>query len=87
MGLQTKVDELLELRKEPSGLRYYLAGEPVHAGDLLEILLDDGSWALGRYEWNYQNGQWPWFYVDTDSGSMIDLNPERSRLRWPQKNL
>ena len=87
--------ELLELRAElgrsfyiegklvPGGLRYYLAEKPIHAGEMLEMLLDDGSWALGRFEWTYRKEEWPWFYVDTESGDTIDLNPERSRLRWP----
>ena len=44
--------DLLELQVEAGGLRYYLSGKPIHAGELLELLLDDGRWVLGRYEWN-----------------------------------
>jgi hypothetical protein len=47
MGTEVDTGELLF-----EGLRYYLAGEGVHVGDLLELKLDDRSWALGRYEWN-----------------------------------
>lgn len=43
------------------GRRYYLAEMPIHAGELLELLLDDGLWALGRFEWNYQKEDRPWF--------------------------
>jgi hypothetical protein len=99
MGAEIAKGELLELRTElggsfyiagmpvPGGLRYYLAGKPIHAGEMLEMLLDDGSWALGRFEWNYRKEEWPWFYVDTESGDTIDLNPECSRLRWPDRSL
>jgi len=38
--------ELLELRQESGGIRHYLLGSPIHAGDLLVLLLDDGSGAL-----------------------------------------
>ena len=30
--------------------RHYLAGIPVHCGEMLEIYAD-GDWILGRYEW------------------------------------
>jgi len=40
----------LELRREPSGLRHYLDGEPVHCGTGLELLLADGRWMSARYE-------------------------------------
>jgi hypothetical protein len=32
-----------ELNQELGGPRFYLAGEPLHAGELLEMLTDDGS--------------------------------------------
>ena len=41
--------ERLELKQESGGLRHYLAGEPVHAGALLEFQREDGSWMLARY--------------------------------------
>jgi hypothetical protein len=46
------------LRHDPAGPRYYLADEPLHAGDMLELLTDDGSWVTGRYEyyWDRKNG-------------------------------
>jgi len=87
MATETAAGELLELRTEAGGLRYYLQGNPIHAGELLELLLDDGSWALGRYEWNYRKEEWPWFYVDTETGGTVDLNPEKSLLRWPERDL
>jgi hypothetical protein len=46
------------IRHDPDGPRYYLADEPLHAGDMLELLTDDGSWVTGRYEyyWDRKNG-------------------------------
>jgi hypothetical protein len=40
----------LELGDESGGLRHFLLGRAVHAGDGLELLLADGRWLLGRYE-------------------------------------
>lgn len=74
--------EALELRREAGGLRHYLDDEPLHAGELLELWLDDGSWALGRYEWTYREADPPLFFVDTETDSVITLRPG-ARLRWP----
>lgn len=59
----------LELRQEVSGMRYYVEGRGVHAGDILELRLFtegvDGApkWVSGRYEWNYQSGKMPTFHI------------------------
>ena len=79
------IGDHLELRVEAGGLRYYLAGKPIHAGGLLELLLDNGSWALGRFEWTYRKDDRPRFYVDTKSGDAFDLRPQSARLRWPKR--
>ncbi len=84
MATEIATGELLELRTEAGGLRYYLAGKPIHAGELRDLLLDDGSWALGRFEWNYRKEELPWLYVDTETGDAIELDPEKFRLRWPE---
>ena len=63
MATEIATGELLELRAEAGGLRYYLAGKSIHAGELLELLLDDGSWALGRFEWSYRKEDWPGFFL------------------------
>jgi hypothetical protein len=36
--------------REEGGFRHYLNGEPVHAGDTLELQLADRSWLRGRFE-------------------------------------
>jgi hypothetical protein len=40
----------LVLVDESGGLRHFLLGRPVHAGDGLELRLADGRWLPGRYE-------------------------------------
>lgn len=70
----------LELKNEGvDGFRHYLDGEPVHCGELLEVLADDGSWVRGRYEWNFRAGGDPCLCIDDDG---IFLK-ERHLLRWP----
>lgn len=85
MATEIETGELMELRTEAGGLRYCLSGKPIHAGELLELLLDDGAWALGRYEWNYRRDECPWFYLDNESGKVVDLNPSKAVLRWPER--
>lgn len=77
--------ERVELRVEAGRLRYYLAGKPIHAGDLLELRLDDGRWMLGRYEWNYRKEDWPWLYFENEAGTAVNVNPDIFLLRWPGK--
>lgn len=74
----------LELVREPSGLRHFLAGKPVHAGYILELQLEDG-WIRGRYEWSFQEGTLPLFYVALASGTgVVSFHPpEAARFRWP----
>jgi hypothetical protein len=40
----------LELRVSTGGQRYYLDGRPVHNGDIVELLLEDGKWLPLRLE-------------------------------------
>ena len=44
----------LILGRTEGGLRHFLDGRPVHAGGMLELLLDDGRWIRVRYEWSWQ---------------------------------
>lgn len=70
----------LELRDEGiSGLRHYLDGEPVHAGDSLELLTGDG-WRRGRYEWGFRWDGPPVLFWDDQRGVSIREDDE---LRWP----
>jgi hypothetical protein len=81
--------ELMELRTEAGGLRYYLSGKPILASDALELLLDNGTWALGHYQWNCRPDDWPClFYLDIEkrrpTGRATGLNPDKAVLRWPE---
>jgi hypothetical protein len=59
----TEREGKLEIREEAGGLRHYLGDEPIHAGDILELLLPDGIWLEGRYEWDFRRGGQPLFFV------------------------
>jgi hypothetical protein len=79
MGTVSGLGQRLELRREAGGLRHYLGGEPVHAGDLLE-LWRDGAWLTGRYEWNARQEPAPALYLSAERS--VGLTAE-DLLRWP----
>jgi len=75
------------------GRRHYLGGRPVHAGTALELLLADGHWLRGRYEWSFVPGELPTLHVwlggpaeaqrQGDVPSVAFTMPARAVLRWP----
>jgi len=69
----------LELQHESGGRRHYLNGEPVHAGEILEMYRD-GKWITGRYEWTFREDELPVFYVNEAGGYIIKSDDD---LRWP----
>ena len=76
----------LELVRESSGLRHVLTGQPVHAGDGLEIQFEAGVWLAGRYEWSFQEGTRPLLYLGLAGGSLACFEiPEAALLRWPSE--
>jgi hypothetical protein len=59
--------------------RHFLAGEPVHCGDFLE-LFENGEWIPGRYEWTCNPADRPTLhFVDR-----ILWIQEDFLLRWPE---
>lgn len=62
--------------------RYYLSGEGIRAGDLLEMKTHGGAWTLVRYEWNYRPDTKPRLY--RNEGAAFGL-PDQARFRWPQR--
>lgn len=76
----------LELRQEESGPRYYLQGQGIHAGDLLELRVYDGpaaetareKWIRGRYEWSYARADRPTFHTDLGCWQPV--------TEWDRKN-
>lgn len=74
------------LREELGGFRFYLEGEPIHAGDVIEIETGAG-WRRVRFEWSarrldnvalYDGGEDPAFSFHP---SMFTRAP----VRWPVK--
>jgi hypothetical protein len=59
--------------------RYYLDGEPVNCGTLLE-LFDAGDWSVGRFEWSGIPTDAPTFHIGE---RVIGLTRDRL-LRWPK---
>lgn len=84
----------LELVSEGAdGLRHSLAGRAVHAGDTLELKLSDGTWLLGRYEWDFHGDSLATFHVglagepvnsERDEGAIRIQN--WAILRWPPRS-
>lgn len=56
---------MLDVRMEPGGERLYVEGEPIHAGDALELRCPDGAWVRGRYEYQIDGRELRalWLYV------------------------
>lgn len=49
----------LQLRTFDGRSAYFLDGEPLRPGEPVELLLDDGRWLAGVYEWSGQAIRWP----------------------------
>jgi hypothetical protein len=50
---------LLELREVGDRAHYYLDGKQLDNGDPIELLLGDGTWLRGTYEWRGIPVVWP----------------------------
>lgn len=77
-----------ELRWELGGPRNYLDGKPMHAGEILEVELSDGSWTTARYEysWNKREGEFQAYFLISKAGSddeEVVLRAESIPCRWP----
>jgi hypothetical protein len=49
----------LELRGPEGNLHYFLDGLPLNNGEELELLLADGTWLRGHYQWSGNPARWP----------------------------
>ncbi len=58
--------------------RYYLAGRPVHCGDVLDLYIE-GHWRSGRYEWTGKTDELPTFHHE---GGTLRID-EQYLARWP----
>jgi hypothetical protein len=75
--------DTLELRRESGDFRHYLAGKPIHAGQILEIKTELG-WLLVRYEWSYVADKLPVFIAlnPGDEESDLRIYSANPQLRW-----
>jgi len=62
----------LDLRHEPSGLRHYLQGKPLSAGELIEVFTRADGWELARYEWSYVESKSPYACFSEDEVIIIE---------------
>ena len=68
--------------------RWHLAGNGIHAGDLIECLFPDGTWLPGRIE-SAEGGKKLFFNFDFH-GKLIVLRvdpdtPHRMQIRWEKR--
>ena len=73
--------EMTFTRRSP-GSHYFLQGEPIHAGDVLELLLDDGEWQPVRFEWSTEPDRKPIVVINQETALAL---PDQARFRWPQR--
>jgi len=75
----------LTFRETRGGPRHFLDGEPVRAGDIIEIQMPDGSWCRGRYGRAGKLGALAALYVmfDQEHGAWMEIR-EEDELRWPR---
>jgi len=70
----------LDLRHEPSGLRHYLQGKPLSAGELIEVFTRADGWEIARYEWSYVETKSPYACFSEDEVIVIE---DDTPVRWP----
>lgn len=75
--------EQLEARAEAGG-RYFLAGRPVHNGDVVEVALKGGGWLALRLE-GMPRELLGFGLPALDGGhEMVVKVPSCARFRWPE---
>ena len=62
--------------------RYYLEDEPLHAGDLVDMQLENGKWTSGRYEYSW-NRRSQAFHASLSTAQQYFDNIDTLNLRWP----
>ena len=72
----------LELREEHDGASYYLDGRPIENGEPLELLLADGTWLRGTYEWRGIPVVWPALRLDL-AGRVSRSSERRNSTAMP----
>ena len=74
---------------DPEEGRYVLGGEPLHAGDVIEVELVGGRFAPARFEWSHgpEGQRRGCFVLGLAAGhdAFIDL-PDGAPARWPARS-
>ena len=82
----------LELVRDADGFRHYLDGRRLEKGDEIEMLLANGEWLRGRYDWTGNPVVWPAFRVELTGRVAVHAErkltgampiPPAALLRWP----
>lgn len=78
----------------PGGGRWCVQGRHLHCGDVIEVMLGDGTWQKVRFEVAFTSeanaqrtgGRLPKLYVAIAGGGSLvcDFELERTLFRWPQ---
>lgn len=77
----------LQLHWERDGPRYYLEGEPLQAGDIVEAWTHDGRWTLARFEYTWDSELLeiePFLLVPKPDGGH-QLLDRPAACRWPNR--
>ena len=72
--------------RDSGGLRHFLSGRPVHAGDGLYLLTQLG-WMPGRYEWGFRAGTPCNIYFSlpgVHEATAVQI-PSGAQLAWPDE--
>ena len=92
---QASEGDKLELRGTDGSRRHYLQGRPVVSGDIVEVLLENGQWLRGEYQWNGRESSWaglrvslggPWVergYDGRPLAAVLSVHPDAC-MRWPR---
>jgi hypothetical protein len=86
----------VELRAVDGRRVHVLQDRPLSRGDEIELLLGDGYWLHGHYEWSGIEARWPGLRVDLGGpwqrvpvedrppAAVLALHPD-AILRWPSR--
>ena len=74
----------LELRVDGTSVGYHVDGEPVHAGQELQILLEGDLWVTGRFDWTGEREDRPTLHV-TCGGPWERMSLEGDTLPIPSE--
>lgn len=77
--------QTLSLNRETG--RWQVGDRELHAGDLFELELDDGSWLTVRFEWQHHQGRGPTGYcvLALAKGDAALTPPLGASVRLPQE--